>query len=305
LDKVRSHKVSGVELVNWVLSEMCGLDIHPVAVVTSKATLVLSLAQDLTKMRKAIILPIYMADAIPKFEVTREGPLLSIYTGAKEAILIPVETAKDPAKIDQILDSMVHFAKSDSPLKVISKGFTKRIEKLGEHRFHWAWASNLRVLRNYIAKGRDTIWAFIIKNQYRPLFLFQRSFDNVVGNPPWLAYKFVKEPLYQEQIRALTFEYGLLDKSDVRNFPHVDTSTLFFAYSADRYLEPGGRIGFVMPYSVITGSKVHANFKLMRFGDSKLSWDLIVDCKDVQPLFNVPTCVLICSKGQTDKEKKL
>jgi hypothetical protein len=191
---------------------------------------------------------------------------------------------------------MVSFAKAGKPLELTKKGFLKKLEKLGLKSFHWVWGSNMSLLHNYITTGRNTIWAFILKNQYRPLFLFQHGFDRVVGNPPWLAYKAVKEPQYQKQIKTLTFEYGLLDKADQRNFPHMDTSTLFFAYSADRYLKKQGVIGFVMPYSVITGAKVHNNFKSMRFSGTNLRWDKILDCRRVEPLFNTRGCVIICTK---------
>lgn len=53
-----------------------------------------------------------------------------------------------------------------------------------------------------------------------------------------------------------------------------------------------GLLAFVMPRSVITGAKQHAEFR-QRYASTAL---LIIDCEQVAPLFNVPTCVILWSK---------
>src|SRR5690606_27479059 len=45
--------------------------------------------------------------------------------------------------------------------------------------------------------GLDTIWGWIAKNFYRPE-LFRRHFDLVVGNPPWLSFRYVGNLKYKQ-----------------------------------------------------------------------------------------------------------
>ena len=48
-------------------------------------------------------------------------------------------------------------------------------------------------LRDLRAQGRDHIWGFVARNLVRPVWLSsddQRA-DLVIGNPPWLSYRFM------------------------------------------------------------------------------------------------------------------
>ena len=108
----------------------------------------------------------------------------------------------------------------------------------------------------------------------------------IAGNPPWLAYRYIKDKTYQAEVKKLTFGYGLLGSGDVKLFTTMDLSTLFMVHCEARYLRPGGMIAFVMPRSVVTGARQHRAFRgrgLTR----------VLDLQAVTPLFNTETCVLI------------
>ena len=62
----------------------------------------------------------------------------------------------------------------------------------------------------------------------------------------------------------------------------------------DRYLADGGVIAFVMPRSILTGAKQHAAFRQQYIAACRL----LIDCKQVTPLFNVPACVVISKQGE-------
>jgi len=67
----------------------------------------------------------------------------------------------------------------------------------------------VNVVYELIKYKRDTIWAFVLKNIYKPLLL-RGQFDIVVGNPPWMAYnkmppnlqKFVEEYIKDLDIKV-------------------------------------------------------------------------------------------------------
>ena len=113
-----------------------------------------------------------------------------------------------------------------------------------------------------------------------------RTFDVVASNPPWIAYRYLRDAGYQQDVKALTRQYGLLAASDVKLITQMELSTLFFEHCRAVYLQPGGTIAFVMPRSVLTGAKQHRAFQDKGFSR-------VLDLKEVAPLFGVETCVMI------------
>ena len=66
----------------------------------------------------------------------------------------------------------------------------------------------------------------------------------LVGNPPWLAYRFMTEKM-QKAFRDYSTERGLWHGAKVAT--HQDLSGLFLVRAVERYLKVGGRFAFVMP----------------------------------------------------------
>jgi hypothetical protein len=116
--------------------------------------------------------------------------------------------------------------------------------------------------------------------------LSDRRFDFVVGNPPWLSYRYIQDQRYQDQIKSLVFAYGILGRTDTKLFTQMDTSTVFYEFCHDRYVKAGGTLAFVMPRTILSGAKQHERFR-------HLGFSRIIDLADVSPLFKVRACVLV------------
>lgn len=125
------------------------------------------------------------------------------------------------------------------------------------------------------------------------------QFDILVGNPPWIVMRSIKNRTHQNYLKKEILKYKLLDKRDAHLFTQMEMATLFFCKCSDLYLKTDGIIGFVMPRSVIAGTIQHTNFR--RFETPRLKLIRIIDLEDVHPLFNVPSCVLIATKGAGTK----
>jgi len=114
-------------------------------------------------------------------------------------------------------------------------------------------------------------------------------FDVVIGNPPWLSFRFIEKGDYQDYLKKLIVkESGLLEGS-AHLIPHLELATLFFARCASLFLKPSGRIGFVLPRSIFAADQ-HDRFRRSRgMGNATLTriWDL----EGVSPLFSVPAAV--------------
>ena len=145
-----------------------------------------------------------------------------------------------------------------------------------------------------IQQKQNSIWSFIIRNSYRPAMLRQQ-FDFIIGNPPWVAYRYVTDPEYQKEIKLRAVEtYKIAPKSQSL-FTQMELATVFLAHSMQTFARPGAKLAFVMPRSILTADQ-HQNLIQRKYkADFRLSgyWDLW----DVAPLFNVPSCVLFAEQS--------
>ena len=220
-----------------------------------------------------------------------------------QTVYLPEKLVRNPTFYDEAIEVARDFAVETAQSQEISKDqFTKylqaRLPKLAEDDtlesalFHIALT-----LRSLIQAKRDTIWAFVLKNVYKPLFL-KGKYDFVIGNPPWLSYRYVERGEYQKFLkRQITETYGLLSgKAEL--ITQMELGTLFFLRSADLYPKPGGRIAFVLPRSVFTADQ-HDAFRRGEF-KAKVRLEEVWDLEEVEPLFNVPACVVIAEKGESE-----
>ena len=125
------------------------------------------------------------------------------------------------------------------------------------------------------------------------------KYDIVIGNPPWVVMRSMKNREYQNFLKKEVVNYHLLENKDVHLFTQMEMATLFFCKCADLYLKRGGLIAFIMPRSVLAGTIHHINFRKFRKPPIKLI--KIIDLEEVSPLFNMPSCVLIGLKDGTTK----
>jgi len=146
-------------------------------------------------------------------------------------------------------------------------------------------------------RGLDTIWIPIIKS-YVISTMFEKMFDYVVGNPPWIAYRYIANPEYQNIVKSMIAgTYGLV--LDEHLMTHMEMATLFFVRALDLYLKDGGLIGFVMPRAIFSADQ-HSNFRMGKVSKVKYKITEIIDCEKVEPLFYVPACAVIAvNSGET------
>jgi hypothetical protein len=126
------------------------------------------------------------------------------------------------------------------------------------------------------------------ESQYKPAFL-TKKFDVVIGNPPWLSFRFVEKGEYQDYLKHLIVkEFGLLEGAG-HLITHLELGTLFFARCATLYLKRSGKIGFVLPRSIFTADQ-HDRFR-RSYGMCNTTLSQVWDLEEVSPLFSVPAAV--------------
>jgi len=295
------------EALEFIINNIVGMDINPLAVVIARANYLIALG-DLLRLGYRITIPVYVSDAIklPKVQqiyAYTSGENIDVYDielkQYKVHIQIPVSIAKDRVRLSETLaglrDAINNYRNRklrDEAVKVF-KNNVSRILNDAEIEVLTLMLDTIFAL---IDKKLDEIWVYMLNNIYASTMLSNSKFDILAGNPPWIAMRYVENKEYQDFLKKRVFEYNLLEKNQIELFTQMEMATLFFNVCADFYLSDGGIIAFVMPGSVLTGASQHVKFRQFRKPVMKLV--KIMDFENVNPLFNFPTCVLIAVKGQ-------
>ena len=109
--------------------------------------------------------------------------------------------------------------------------------------------------------GRNGIWAFILRNTYRP-GLLSGQFNGLVSNPPWLALSRLADNPYREVLRRRAQAYGI--RPSGQSFLHLDLGTTHLLHAVDRYLSAGASVACLVPGTVLNGHH-HEPFRRRRF----------------------------------------
>lgn len=293
------------ETLEHILGNVVGIDIHPLAVIITKTNYLLALGDLFKKRRKPVALPIYLADSIrlPQMEGQMEmgAPLAGFKLEIDgKRIIIPEVLIHDPQLYDEAIEVSKEFARNfagreEGDENTFLNFLGKRSPKMAADKTLSLALYNLaEAMKELIEERRDTIWAFILKNLYKPLFL-KGNFDIVLGNPPWLSYRYVEKGEYQKFLKHQIVEQYRLLSGKGELITQMELGTLFFLRTADLYLKEGGTVGFLLPRSVFSSDQ-HYNFRRSYFS-LNLGFEEVWDLEGVEPLFNVPACVFFGKRG--------
>ena len=277
-----------------------GIDVHPVAVQIARVTYLLALGQERLRDRPALSIPVYLGDSLQwnttGFMTAREVEIE--VPDSDESLDFPFTVAQDPALFDAVISRMLDLSEQDAPADAL-RGWLQREHRLNSRDTEKLARTydNLRALQR---DGRNHVWGFVARNLVRPAWLSRddEKADVIIGNPPWLSYRFMSRNT-QKAFRAACQERGIWAGGKVAT--HQDLSGYFFARCVELYFKPAGVIAFVMPYASMSRRQFEG-FRKGVFGQRKargkaerLTFVRFTEAwtfSDVQPLFPVPSCVL-------------
>ncbi len=281
--------------------QVLGVDVHPVAVQIARVTYLLALGEERLRDHPPLAIPVYLGDSLQwntsgffaQREVQIEVP------GEDQSLEFPFSVAGDPGVFDSVINRMVELSEQDADPEALGEWLSREHEVAG--REAETLARTYEELRNLRREGRNHIWGFVARNLARPVWLSQpeQRADVVIGNPPWLSYRFMSREM-QKRFRDECRQRGIRAGGKVAT--HQDLSGYFFARCVELYLQPTGVIAFVMPYAAMSRRQFEG-FRNGVFGERKRgrmqqlfatvqfteAWAF---SDDVEPLFGVPSCVL-------------
>lgn len=149
--------------------------------------------------------------------------------------------------------------------------------------------------------GLNGVWARIIKNGFAPVFIDPCHY--VVGNPPWVNWENLPDR-YRERTKVLWQQYGLFPKFQdgmrtILGSAKYDISMLFTYVAVDRYLNKGGKLGFVVSQSLFKSSGAGTGFRRFLLPDGTPIGVLVAeDMVDLHPFEGAAnrTAVLILER---------
>lgn len=291
--------LSVAQALSGLTRHVLGMDLHPVAVTLARVTYLLAIGRErLTHPdRGPIQVPVYLGDAV---QWRREEP--DLFSGGDLIVEVddqrqlfafelrfPEGLLDDPGRFNQIVESMTKLAgrrKPGAPVPKLSGLYQLHAVPPGAHE---TLDATFRTLCDLHDQGRDHIWSYYVRNLARPwwLALEQNRVDVLVGNPPWLAYRFMTESM-QKAFRDYSGERGLWQGAKVAT--HQDLSGLFLVRAVERYLRVGGRFAFVMPNAAVD----RGQFRGLRTGRYKradalnpvaIAFDPAWDLRRIRPHF--------------------
>ncbi|HZT26584.1 MAG TPA: hypothetical protein VFA57_12845 [Pseudolabrys sp.] len=265
-----------------------GFDIDPLAVTLSKTTWVVTLAAEIKAAASPIVVPVYHADSL--FAVTPVSALLP-FLGEEEAIDVALDgvTLKLPHAILQpayrdLFDRIVDWA-YDEALDAQRKGKAPSISPGDAKTFLTGAAAAVgaslpadlaetladvvhalvKRMADLALSNRNGIWAFILRNTYRPALL-SGQFNGLVSNPPWLAMSGLADNPYREVLTGRARLYGI--RPSGQSFLHLELGTTHLLHAVDRYLKPGASVACLVPGTIFNGHH-HEPLRQRRFLASK------------------------------------
>ena len=309
-DMADQAELTSNDALEMACRQVIGVDVHPLAVQIARVTYLLALGEERLSHRSGPInIPVYLGDSLQwntRGFLAEQHVLIEV-PGEDQMLEFPFEVARDPALFDSVIMRMLELSEGSAEASALTAWLERDYDLLSDTRDTLARTYSL--LSELHRNRKDHIWGFVARNLVRPVWLSQedQQADVVIGNPPWLPYRFMSaetQERFQEECRRRGIWMGQVAQQQ-------DLSAYFFARSVELYLKPTGAIAFVMPYAALSRRQFHGFrsgffgtrvrrreeiFAAVRFTDA---WSM---SNDVQPLFPVPSCVLFAEHSRGEGE---
>ena len=284
------------------LLEICdnvfGIDVHPLSVQIAKTTLLLALGRETIKARRQIHLNVILANTLltPQGVETLFGTQTWVQVD-QQRCNISLSIFDDVTLFDTAMNVCEDLAEqtqkkaadSQKSFATILRQQTRQAD-ISEEVIQ-SFYDIYKALKKVKEAGRDSIWKFIVSNLYKPHFL-AKKFNYVIGNPPWFTYSSIRQGEYQDLLNQLAEDCAVRPERKA-NYPHLEIAAIFLAYCSRYFLQPKGKLAFVLPRSFFSADH-HDNTRSGTAKGFRLTdiWDL----NDVSPLFRIPSCVLMAQR---------
>lgn len=305
LNAAAAAGMSDAEAITGATEHVLGIDVHPVAITLARLTYLLAIGRDRLQApgRLNLQVPVWLGDSVQWRTAgaslwAHEGLRISVDDDVElwaSSLYFPSRLLNDAAAFDRLVEELAHRAANREPGSAppsLATTFSRfAVHPDDQDAVQTTFATMCRLQD----EGRDHVWSFYVRNLARPLWLSQthNRVDCIVGNPPWLAYRFMTIEM-QVAFREMSEERGLWAGASVAT--HQDLSGLFLTRAVELYLKCGGRFSLVMPLAALSRRQfagLRAGHWETPTGGAKVAFITPWDLHQIKPnLFRVPPCVI-------------
>ena len=299
------------EALPGLTGAVAGLDVHPVAVTLARVTYLLAIGVERLQHpdRPAFSVPVYLGDSM---QWGQQNTLLNT-----DALTVPTDNGQlfggelrfpqrmlnDAGRFDRLVAELADRA-ANRPLHTPPPSLASTFRLYAVHPDDQPIVSEtFRNMCELHDSGRNHIWGYYVRNLARPLSLAapDNRVDLLIGNPPWLAYRFMTPDMkleFRDMCQARAFWAGSAVSTN------QDLSALFVARCAELYLRDGGQFAFVMPLAVLS-RRQYAGFRTGKWSDAGSNVNVALgdpwDLHAVKPsFFPVPASVVFGTRTAAD-----
>lgn len=269
---IREHiHRTGSRSIEHLVNVATGFDIDPLAVMLAKTTWVVALAAVLRSAASDITIPIYHADSLfaatPVSTIPAPGEDSDIRIELDgHSVTVPSELIHPEyrALFDDIIDWAYDEARAATPetggridpqrastlIQSLIRTHGLSVDEDLQTRIIVATVALTSRMAKLALANRNGIWAFILRNTYRP-GLLTGQFNGLVSNPPWLAMSQLAENPYKRQLSQRSLIYGI--KPSGASHLHLELATTFLIHAIDRYLHSGAAVACLLPGTIFKG----------------------------------------------------
>lgn len=308
-DYADKHLVRPDELVQKLLTNVVGFDLNPLAVIAARTNFLLSLGT-LIKKAARIEIPVYFCDSIITPSEYTEELFTRVGYGERK-----VDTAKgtfsfpaaviEKEKIELVCTLLEESIQLERSNQQFVEKLRDKLDSLDDNA-----AKLLTAVFEKISKlnavQENGIWARFLKNQFAPVFVGKKSFDFVIGNPPWVNWQSLSDS-YREKTLKLWVNYGLFSLSGQAarlGGGKKDLAMLFTYACLDEYVKDGGRLGFIITQTLFKSKGAGDGFRRFQLGDKEhFKVFQVDDLSDFQPFEGATnrTAIVTFQKGRPTK----
>lgn len=313
IEAARQENISDSETLDRLQKQVCGIDIHPVAVHLARAAWVMAAKDVISEAASEIrdvAVPVYLGDSLQLLHDTQSLLAVEdIVVPAREdpkgrSLIFPLSLVKRPQVFGPLMSRIAaDIAAGDGPGRALGEF----AEHLDGHETE-VMARTAAKLEELHADEMNHIWAYFARNLVRPIVIAEEKVDSIVGNPPWLTYNKTKQELRKALDDLGKRRYAI--KPSARFVTHFDIAGLFVSHCVDLYLRKpdsdrhGGRLSMVLPHSALISGQ-YEKWRTGKWGtafadfSAGLPWDL----EKLQPndFFPVPASVVHLRRSQEDR----
>ena len=308
--------MSNGDAVAGVSDHVCGVDVHPVAVTLARVTYLLAIGTERLSApdRRPLRVPVFLGDSV---QWGQRGDIFASETlnvstddGAQlfaDQLRFPQRLLDDADRFDALVADLAALATDRQRGTAVPS--LSRVAKR-----HGLSGADLETIRSSFAtmcrlhdERRDHIWGYYVRNLARPAWLARENNRRtvLVGNPPWLAYRFMTDAM-KTVFQLMAKERKLWAGGHVST--HQDLADLFVARAVEQYLAPQGRFAFVMPAGVLTRGQSEGFrsgvFPLEGGGSTLVAFDTAWDISPISHrVFTRTACVVFGTRS--DKHSAL